>query len=339
MRLPTFPTTRDENWKYTDLSVLASKPFVFTQNKIITFRNNTQSGIAISALSIQPKDNLDVFEGLNQNFNTENYLITISQNIIEPLEIIYHATDSHWAQPRIKIIVENNIKAKIIEIFESNISSIVNTVIEIDVNSGARLDYYKIQTENLNSFHIGRTHIYLHEKSHVQTFTLSKGSLLARSDINIIFKGEQASCDLYGLSYSKSRQHLDHHTVIDHAVGHCKSNEFYRSILEDKSRVVFNGKVIVREGASQTEASQANHNILLSSDAEIDTKPELEIYHDDVKCTHGATIGQLDEESLFYLRSRGLDEETSRNILIHAFGNKVLQCISDEAMRERLCQY
>ena len=339
MILPIFPTTRDENWKYTDLSALVSKPVVFTQNKIITFKNHTQSGIAISALNIQPKDNQDAFEELNQNFNTENYSITIAEDLAEPLEIIYHATDNHWAQPRIKIILGNNIKAKIIEIFQSTTANIINTVTEIEINSGARLDYYKVQAENLNSFHIGRTHIYLHDKSHVQTFTLSRGSQLARSDITVKFQGEYSSCDLYGLSYSKSRQHLDHHTIIDHAVGNCKSNEFYRSILEDKSRVVFNGKVIVREGAHQTEASQANHNILLSSDAEIDTKPELEIYHDDVKCTHGATIGQLDEESLFYLRSRGLDEETSRNILIQAFGNKVLHCISDEKLRERLCQY
>ncbi|HEV2614294.1 MAG TPA: Fe-S cluster assembly protein SufD [Gammaproteobacteria bacterium] len=339
MNLPTLPTTRDENWKYTDLSVLASKPRVFTQNKIITFKNHTQKGIVITPLTIQPENSLDTFENLNKKFNTENYSITISEDLAQPLEIIYTAQGDEWHQPRIKIIVENNIAATIIEIFESNIPSIINAVTEIEMSSGSNLAYYKIQAEHINTFHIGRTHITLDAKSHVQAFTLSKGSQLARSDIFVTFQGEHASCDLYGLSYSKSRQHLDHHTVIDHAVGHCTSNEFYRSILDDKSRVVFNGKVIVREGAHQTEANQSNHNILLSSEAEIDTKPELEIYHDDVKCTHGATIGQLDDEALFYLRSRGLSEEASRDILIQAFGNKVLQCISDEQLRERLCQY
>lgn len=343
------PTTRDENWKYTDLSLLAAKPRDCVSHKIISFKNNTQAGINIteqkkpenSATNSAHSDlDSDVFESLNKKFNTEYYEITITENISQPLEIIYsHTTENQWAQPRIKINIAENIKANIIEIFASPNPNIINAVIEFNLKSGAKLEYYKIQAENLNSFHIGRTHILLEAKSQVQTFTLSKGSRLARSDIFVTFQGEHARCDLYGLSYSKDRQHLDHHTVINHAVGNCQSNEFYKSILDEKSRVVFNGKVIVKPNASHTETSQINNNILLSSEAEIDTKPELEIYHDDIKCTHGATIGQLDDHALFYLRSRGLSEADAKNVLIQAFGNPVLDKISDGKLRERLCQY
>ncbi len=339
------PTTRDENWKYTDLSLLAAKPREFVSHKIISFKHHTQPGITITAQKIHAENlNLaseaDVFEILNQKFNTEYYEINITKNIPEALEIIYtHERENQWAQPRVKINIAENISAKIIEIFASPQANIINAVIAFNLKSGARLDYTKIQAENLNSFHIGRTHILLDTQSHAQAFTLSKGSRLARSDIFVTFQAEHASCDLYGLSYSKDRQHLDHHTVIHHAVGHCKSNEFYKSILDEKSRVVFNGKVIVKPNAHQTETSQINNNILLSSEAEIDTKPELEIYHDDVKCTHGATIGQLDDQALFYLRSRGLSEASARAILLQAFGMPVLNKISDEKLRERVCQY
>lgn len=335
-----FPTTRDESWKYTDLSRLSSKPLMLAKNKSVNFKQHQQSGITICPLKTESAElKEDIFENLNYFHNTENYSITISENLAEPLEIIYNSSGENWIQPRVKIILAENTTAKIIEIFEGEHTGVVNTVTEIELKTAAKLDYYKIQQSHSNSVHIGRTHITLEQHSHVQTFTLSRGSLLARSDISVDFKGEHASCDLYGLSYSKDRQHLDHHTVINHAAAQCKSNEFYRSILDDKSRVVFNGKVIVQPGAHHTEANQANHNMLLSSDAEIDTKPELEIYYDDIKCTHGATIGQLDDEALFYLRSRGLSESESKKILIQAFGNKVLECISDEKMRERLCQY
>ena len=334
-----FPTTREENWKYTNLSVLSSKPVVFTKNKVVTFSNHQQKGIEISSESIRTKTAADLFENLNQYFSTENYVVTITENLSEPLEINYNSTEEGWVQPRVTLKLAKNISATVIEIFKGDVSHIMNVVTDIQVDDDAKLQYYKIQTHDAQTVHIGRTYIGINESGAVQTFTLSRGSQLARSDISVKFQGEHASCELYGLSYSKHRQHFDHHTVIDHAVGHCTSNEFYRSVLDDKSRVVFNGKVIVRENAHHSEANQANHTILLSSDAEVDTKPELEIYYDDVKCTHGATIGQLDDEALFYLRSRGLSEDAARKLLIDAFGNKVIQSISDEKMRERLCQY
>ncbi|MDX2165233.1 MAG: Fe-S cluster assembly protein SufD [Gammaproteobacteria bacterium] len=334
-----FPTTREENWKYTSVSVLSTKPVLFSSNKAVAFNNHQQPGIKISSENTSLKTNADVFENLNQYFNTESYSITITENLAQPLEIIYESKDTQWVQPKITIKLAKNVSASVIEIFQGTVSHVMNVVTDIQVCDGGKLQYYKIQSHDLNTIHIGRTHIDIHKNAFAQTFTLSKGSQLARSDINVKFIGEHARCELYGLSYSKHRQHLDQHTVIDHAVGHCTSNEFYRSVLDDKSRVVFNGKVIVRENAHHSEANQANHTILLSSDAEVDTKPELEIYYDDVKCTHGATIGQLDDEAMFYLRSRGLSEDAARKLLIDAFGNKVIQSISDEKMRERLCQY
>lgn len=334
-----FPTTQDENWKYTNLAVLSTKPVIFSSGKVVQFKNHQQSGITVSALNATPTQTSDIFENLNQFYSTENYHITITENVAEPLEIIYQGMSDDWIQPRIKISILPGVQVKILEIFSAEARGVMNTVTEIDVAENATLHYYKVQSEHEKNIHIGRTQLYLHKHSRAQTFTLSKGSQLARSDITVKFQGEYASCELYGLSYSKNRQHLDHHTVIDHAVGHCTSHEFYRSVLDDKSRVVFNGRVIVRDGAHQTEAHQTNHNLLLSSEAEIDTKPELEIYHDDVKCTHGATIGQLDDEALFYLRSRGLSEAAARALLIQAFGDKVLQSITDENIRERLCRY
>ncbi len=334
-----FPTTKDENWKYTNLAVLNTKPVVFSSAKVVKFKNHQQLGVTFVPLALSSHAVSDVFEELNVFFSTENYHIKITENLSEPLEIFYQGSSEGWSQPRIKITVEKNVQATIIEIFTSEINGVMNSVLTLEVAENAKLNYYKVQSEHEKNIHIGRTHIYLDKNSHIETFTLSKGSQLARSDISVKFQGEYASCNLYGLSYSKHRQHLDHHTIIDHAVGHCTSNEFYRSVLDDKSRVVFNGRVIVRDGATQTETHQVNHNLLLSSDAEIDTKPELEIYHDDVKCTHGATIGQLDEEALFYLRSRGLSEAAARELLIQAFGDKVLQCITDEKLRERLCRY
>jgi Fe-S cluster assembly protein SufD len=348
-----FPTPRDENWKYTNINAIALKPFQLAQRIArdekhkcnILFINgyivNTSlpDGIKIKPLSRLHEENLsgDIFENLNKHFFQDGLEIIISKSLKNPLEILYVSTEENWVQPRIQIIVEKNTEAKIIETFLSEAVSITNIVTQIEVKENAKLSYFKVQEENEKAFHIGRTNIVNLKNSQTKTFTISKGGKLARSDINIQLKEEGASSELYGLYISKNKMHLDHHTIVEHCVPHTKSHEHYRGILMDDSRAVFNGKVIVQKNAIQTEAEQSNHNLLLSSNAEIDTKPELEIYCDDVKCTHGATIGQLDDEALFYLRSRGLDEISAKQLLINAFANKILDFIDDKELRDKLC--
>jgi len=358
-----FPTQRDEQWKYTNINHIALKAFILagrdkalpclydehiiSENHII-FINGYIEKISLPAEvtyttilknspeTENPNLSADIFENLNQHFFQDGLSIYITQSLNKSLQILYISTESNWIQPRNQIILAEHCEAVIIESFFGTTSSVTNIVTEIETKSNSKLSYFKIQQENPAAFHIGKTNILAHKNSVVKTFTFSTGGLLARSDINIKLAGEGAAADLYGLYISKNRTHLDHHTVIEHDATQTKSRELYHGILMDQSRAVFNGKVIVHPHAAQTEAEQQNHNLLLSSEAEIDTKPELEIYCDDVKCTHGATIGQLDEKALFYLRTRGLDEDSAKKLLINAFANKILSYITNENLREML---
>lgn len=328
-----FPTTREEAWKYTNVAEIASRPIVFSEKKSVDFMNSEK----ISSLKKEAAElSNDVFENLNQYFSTEDYEIVFSKTRGEPLEIIYKGEAEKWVQPRIKIKIAENVKAVVIEKFLSQNAQVTNAVTMIEVGPKAELIYIKVQEEHESAFHIGRTHISVAEQAKVQTLTLSRGAKLSRSDIHLKLSGEGAEADLNGLTYGKNRMHVDHHTLIEHCVPHTKSRQLYRSILDHHSRGVFNGKIIVRPNAHKTEAEQANHHLLLSKEAEIDAKPELEIYHDDVKCKHGATIGQLDESAMFYLQTRGLSQAAARDMLVNAFGNKVLDCIQDKSLRETL---
>lgn len=355
-----FPTQRDEQWKYTNIHHIALKPFKLAdrdkiydsdtyfvsdhfKNLIIIVNGYVvttilPAEITHTTLLKNNTENLsaDIFENLNQHFFQDGLSLTITKTLKSPLYISYINTTEDWVQPRIQIILAENCEANIIEHFTSTNSSVMNTVTNIETKSNSKLSYFKIQQENPAAFHIGRTHILVDKNSLVKTFAISTGGLLARSDIHIKLAGEGAETELYGLYISKNRTHLDHHTCVEHKALKTKSRELYHGILMDQSRAVFNGKVIVHPHACQTEAEQANHNLLLSSEAEIDTKPELEIYCDDVKCTHGATIGQLDDKALFYLRARGLDEGSAKNLLINAFANKILSYITDENLRKML---
>jgi len=328
-----FPTTREEAWKYTNLAEIASRPMVFSQNKSVEIINAEK----VSPLKKEiPELSKDVFENLNQYFSTESYGFVFSKTMVEPLEIIYKGEAEKWVQPRIKIKIEENVKAVVIEKFLSDTRQVTNAVTIIEVGPKAELIYIKIQDEHESACHIGRTHIQVAEQGKAQTLTLSRGAKLSRSDIHLKLSGEGAEAELNGLAYGKNRMHLDHHTLIEHCVPNTKSRQLYRSILDHHSRGVFNGKIIVRPNAHKTEAEQANHHLLLSKEAEIDAKPELEIYHDDVKCKHGATIGQLDENAMFYLQTRGISADAARDILVNAFAHKVLGCIHDKALREKL---
>lgn len=367
----TLPSTKEESWKYTDLSLLAKKTFAPAVlpaqeecnewiNKIINEKIVAENYLiyinnALAASHLTPtikKTTLhknyalynpaDYFESLNHTYHQQKpldaYCICASEQKTH-LQIIHINTSSDWSVPCLHISLEDQANADITEIFLSELDSVTNSTNYITVGSNAQLNYTKIQQENSQAFHIGRTYLTVLENGFAQTRTISLGSRLARSDIFVNLSQPEASCDLQGAYISQQRAVLDHHTEIRHLSPHTTSRELYKGILLDKSRAVFNGKVFVAPEAHKTIAEQANHNLLLSSEAEIDTKPELEIYHDDVKCTHGATIGQLDANALFYLRSRGLDETTAKKILIQAFIEPLFQPLDNihPLLRNKLC--
>ncbi|MDX8411526.1 MAG: Fe-S cluster assembly protein SufD [Mariprofundaceae bacterium] len=215
-------------------------------------------------------------------------------------------------------------------------AGLTNVVTNIRLDEGANLQHYRLQQEAEQQFHVGRIDVRQAKDSRYISHAMALGAALSRADIVVNLAEAGAQCTLNGLYLLTGSQHADHHTRVDHAAPHCASHELYKGVLDASSRAVFNGKVVVHEGAEKTDAVQSNANLLLSDNAEIDTKPELEIYADDVKCAHGATVGQLDEEALFYLRSRGLAEATARNVLTYAFADDVLRRMGLEAVRQSL---
>ncbi len=211
-----------------------------------------------------------------------------------------------------------------------------NTVTDIVLGRRAQIEHHKLQQESVRAFHIAAITADLAEQSRLISTSFALGAALARTDIVAKLNGEGAECSLDGLYVADSRQHIDHHTRIDHNVPRGTSRELYKGVLDDASRAVFNGKVIVHPDAQRSDAAQTNRNLLLSEHAEIDTKPQLEIWADDVKCCHAATVGQLDAGQIFYLRSRGLDEETARALLTYGFAAEMVQRIEHPELRQRL---
>ncbi len=241
-------------------------------------------------------------------------------------------------QPRNLFIAGKNSQVTIIEHYVSTEESVyfTNAVTEIVADENSVVDHIKLQEESINAFHIARMEVNQERNSNFSSHSISIGAGLTRNDFNSRFNDEGSECTLNGLFMIEGNQLFDAHTLIDHAMPHCNSHEHYKGILNDKSRGVFNGKVIVRPDAQKTNAFQENNNILLSNNALVNTKPQLEIFADDVKCSHGATIGQLDEEARFYLKSRGIGEEASRAILLHAFASDVVTSIKTESLRNYL---
>jgi Fe-S cluster assembly protein SufD len=211
-----------------------------------------------------------------------------------------------------------------------------NAVTEIVVGEGAVVHHAKLQQESERAFHIATVQIEQERSSNVTNHSVALGGALVREDTNVVLDGEGAENLLNGLYVVAGSQHVDNHTVIDHAKPHCNSREVYKGVLDGASQGVFNGKIIVRKDAQKTDAKQSNKNLLLSEDAVINTKPQLEIYADDVKCTHGATVGQIDPDAIFYLRSRGIGLEEARSLLTYAFANDVLGRINYQPLRDKL---
>ena len=239
-------------------------------------------------------------------------------------------------QPRNLFVAGKNSQVTIIEHYSSLNEDVyfTNAVTEIYADENAVVDHIKLQEESKKSFHIGRMEVDQERASNFSSHTISFGADLSRNDFNTKFNAEGGESMLNGLFLIDGTQLFDVHTMIDHAKPHCNSHEHYKGILDDKARGVFNGKVMVRKDAQKTNAFQENNNIILSDDALVNTKPQLEIFADDVKCSHGATIGQLDKDSMFYLKSRGISEDTAKTILLHAFASDVIQSIKVQPIKD-----
>ena len=271
------------------------------------------------------------FVALNTAMIGSGAFVRISKDVEleQPLSLLFlsDATGGEIAAfPRVLIIAEENSKATIIESYAAAVEGVTftNAVVEIDLKDGARLEHYKVQRESAAAFHVAATDANLGPNSTYDSTTINFGAQLSRHDIGVKMAHEGAECWVDGLYVVSSGQHTDTHSVIDHQQPHCTSHQLYKGILDGKSRAVFNGKIFVRHGAQKTDAMQTNKNLLLSKEARVDTKPQLEILADDVKCAHGAAVGQIDEDELFYLETRGIHTELARNLLTYGFAEEVI---------------
>ena len=269
------------------------------------------------------------FQALNTALLGDGALIEIDADVHlrEPVHLVMLSVGRELLRgPRVLVRAERNSELRLIEEYLSldAASGLTNSVCEVSLGSGASLFHHRLANESLDSAHIGRVAVSVAEHGNYVSDSLAFGGRLTRVDIDIALVGRGARCRLNGLFVADGQQHVDHHTRVDHRIGDTHSSELYRGILAGRSRGVFNGKVIVARDAQQITAQQTSNNLLLSRQAEIDTKPELEIYADDVSCTHGATVGELDSSALFYLRSRGVSADDARALLTYAFAQKVV---------------
>jgi FeS assembly protein SufD len=253
---------------------------------------------------------------------------------------IYNITDARsvniLSQPRSLIHISENAQVQLVETFATigTQESFTNQVMEIIVEKDATVEYYKIQNDAGHTNQVSTTHIRQIGKSYVHALTISLNGGIVRNNLNVILEAERCEAHLYGLYFQHGQSHIDNHTVVDNVKPNCFSNELYKGMMDDNSSAVFNGKIFVQPQAQKTNAYQSNKNILLSDAATVNTKPQLEIFANDVKCSHGCTVGQLNEEGLFYLQSRGISEKNARSLLLHAFAVDILEQIKPTVIRD-----
>jgi Fe-S cluster assembly protein SufD len=387
------PSTRNEEWKYTDVRPIAeldacpastqylnglatdgTRSFSFSglqphQLVLVNGRFASQlshigelpNGVTLGSLAEHIASGSELvqehlgryavqtapspFTDLNTAFMQDGVFLHVPNGIeIEtPIHLLFlsQASDGPTvAYPRNLIIVGAGSRVTLIEHYASTHGGeyLTNTVTEIVAGKNANIDHYKLQMESEAAFHVSTTQVQQERDVHFASHMFDFGGRLVRNNSNAVMGGENIECTLNGLYLIDGKQHVDNHTVMDHAMPHCNSYEVYTGVLSGASRGVFNGKIFVRRDAQKTDAKQSNRNLLLSNDALVNTKPQLEIFADDVRCTHGATIGQLDEDAEFYLRARGIDRESARGLLVYAFANEVLDGVRLEPLRAFLEQ-
>lgn len=386
-----FPTTRLEEWKYTDLSPLARTAFrasefradgltpellsdlplahaAFTEccSRIVFVNGhyNPQlsspdlpQGVVAGSLASAIKRNTpgvqehltryagferQAFVALNTALMEDGAFLEVPSGVVvdRPIHLLFVATGEEpiAVHPRNLIIAGDDSQVSIIEDFVALDGGVyfTNAVSEIVAGENSIVEHYKLQAESDRAFHISTIQTHQARSSRFTAHSISFGGALVRNDVNVTLDGEGADCALNGLYVTADDQHVDNHTVIDHRKPHCTSRELYKGILDDESSAVFNGSIVVRADAQKTDARQSNKNLLLSEYATINSKPQLEINADDVKCSHGTSIGHLDEDSLYYLRSRGIGVDEARAVLTYGFANDVLNRMKIDAVRVRL---
>lgn len=285
----------------------------------------------------------NVFIALNTAFVQDGAFIYVpDDNVVEEaVELLFIATGTEptFISPRNLILVGKNSQVRIVESYVSiseNNQYFTNVVTELFADESSVIEHDKLQNESKSAFHIAAIHAYQKEKSNFTSNSIALGGAVVRNNVTAVLDAEWSECTLNGLSLGTGAQLIDNHTTIDHAKPNCASHELYKAILDGKSKGVFNGKIFVRKDAQKTDAKQTNKTLLLSDEATMDTKPQLEIFADDVKCTHGAAVGQLDAEQIFYLRSRGIDATNARDILTFAFAGDIVERVHVDALKAQL---
>jgi Fe-S cluster assembly protein SufD len=282
------------------------------------------------------------FCALNTAFVADGAYVHVPAKVVvgEPIQLLFLTTGRKRIviHPRNLVVIEREARAAIVETYASLEQDVywTNAVTEISAGDGARVDFHRVQRESPRAYHIGATQTHQGRDSSVNVHTVAFGGALARHDIGAVMAGPGGRLILNGLYLLAAEQHADHHTTIDHAADHCESHEYFNGVLDGHSRGVFTGRIIVRPGAQKTDSKQTNNNLLLSADAHADSQPQLEIYADDVKCTHGSTVGPLDPRAVFYLRSRGVGEHEARRLLTYGFAAEILGRMEVAPLRAQL---
>ncbi len=381
-----FPTSREEEWRYTNVGPIAKggyaaapyptrisksdvEPFIYL-TKDWTTLVFVDGLLAPAASSMPMVDGADimsladcipaasdlvqehlgkhvragfsVFTALNAAYLRDGAYIYVRPHVVveKPIHLLYVASGDGQSASYLRnlILLGDHAEATIIESFVSlqDGDYLTSTVTELAVGEGAKVDYYRIQQESKQAKHVSVVGVTQERESSFTSTTVNLGGELVRNDLNIVLNGERAECVMNGLSIVDGNRHVDNHTALDHAAPRCESQELYKAIVDDHARSVFNGKIYVRPNAQKTDAKQTNKNLLMSKDATVNTKPQLEIFANDVKCTHGATVGQLDDSQMFYLRSRGLSEDVASQLLTYGFANDIIEKVRPEPLRRYL---
>ncbi len=283
----------------------------------------------------------DGIHALNTSFIYGGVFIYVNKKqVVENPVYLYHVSDARenhiLSQPRSLVFVDERAKLQLTETYKTigAMDSFTNEVIEAVVSTNAILEYYKIQNDSLKASQVGTTHIRQIGKSYVHTLVVTLGGGIIRNNTHIIMEASGNEAHMYGLYLLKGSSHVDNHTLVDNTKPNCFSNELYKGVVDENATGVFSGKIFVRPDAQKTNAYQSNNNILLSDEASVNSKPQLEIFADDVKCSHGCTVGRLDEEAMFYLRTRGLSKELAQAMLLEAFAGNILEQIKIEPLRK-----
>jgi Fe-S cluster assembly protein SufD len=352
-----FPTIKEEDWKYTSLKKIVANDFSVEGNGTTISENDIEKytlgfehkiiflagvliskpnieGVSISDFSDFETKNTDAISGLNSALAKKGFTIKVKSNTIveSPIEILFFSNtkNDNFIQHRNKIVVGDNAQIKFVERIQnlSDAKCFVNHFTQISIGENANIEYNKIQDNSKNSILIDNMNIYQLQDANAIVNTLIFGGAFTRNTLNFEQNGSNCDSNMNGVSILDKNQFADNHTFVDHKQPYCRSNEMYKGVYLGNSKGVFNGKIMVRPDAQKIDAFQSNNNLLLSENATIDSKPQLEIYADDVKCSHGCTIGQLDDNALFYMRSRGIRKKEAGAVLTYAFASEAVNNMS-----------